>query len=216
MTPALAVALFLGLAGPCAAQAADASDFGQALAAHREGRAGQAAQLFRRLADAGDPEAQYNIAVLYLAGHGLPRNDREALYWAWRARLSGIAPAAALIARITAQQAGADMGPLADRLLNDLSEDLRHGEPRAVLGAATLAAQLRTPPDLGEAYFWQSLAAALDLPGTDRAALAALRDRTLSQLPPDQRDAAQDAVLHRFGDWCAANPVPPDACAAVR
>jgi TPR repeat protein len=41
----------------------------------------------------GDPEAQYNIAILYMKGLGVEQNDRTALLWFTRAAQQGMADA---------------------------------------------------------------------------------------------------------------------------
>lgn len=209
----LALALCLALAGgPVAADEPPAPEaqFAAALQAYHAGRRDEAATLFRRLADAGDPQAQYNLAVLYHTGHGLPRHDGEALFWAWRAKLGGLPQAAALARQLARDRQAEAMPALADRLMAGLQPALAAGDPRAAVGAAMIALELRSPPDRDEAIFWQSLAAALGLPGADTA-----RDRSLAELLPAERDGLQDRVLERFRNWCADHPAPPDACAAA-
>lgn len=45
------------------------------------------------LAEQGDPEAQYNIALLYMKGNGVEQSDRTALSWFTRAGEQGMADA---------------------------------------------------------------------------------------------------------------------------
>lgn len=206
---ALCLVLAAGMAGAQDQPAPDAQ-FARAMAAHRAGHNLEAAVLFRRLADAGDAEAQYNLAVLYHTGQGLPRHDGEAMFWAWRARLGGVGQAAALARQLAQDRPAGSMAALADRLLAGLQPALAAGDARAALGAAMIALELRSPPDRDEAIFWQSLAAVLGFPGAD-----ALRDRALAAVSPAERSAQQDRVLERFRAWCADHPAPPAVCAAA-
>jgi len=49
----------------------------------------EAYKIFSTLADQGIPEAQFNLALLYSNGLGVPKNYRLALYWSWQAHLNG-------------------------------------------------------------------------------------------------------------------------------
>ncbi len=203
---ATGLALALALSSPVLAD-----PFEDALAAYREGRTGHAAALFHQLALTGDGQAQYNLAVLFRVGQGLPRSDREALYWAWRARLSGVAQADRLQGLVSADLPAAERGPLVARLMEDLRPGLAAGDPAALLGAAALQGELADPPNLPEVWFWQALAATLGVPGAD-----VLRDATAAQMPDADRAGLQDGFLLRFGDWCKTAPTPPESCAFAR
>src|SRR5262249_59993469 len=48
-----------------------------------------AAQWYRRAADQGDQEAQWQLGRLYSAGQGVPRNEVEAVSWYRRAAAQG-------------------------------------------------------------------------------------------------------------------------------
>ena len=76
--------------------------FDAAVAAYRAGDVGAAFAQFLILARAEMPQAQFNLALLYRQGEGVPQNRREALYWAWRARIGGVAQAGALVSDLLA------------------------------------------------------------------------------------------------------------------
>jgi len=54
---------------------------------------GRAVAACRRLAESGDVVAEYNLALLYYAGQGLPQNDVEAARWFRKAAEQGDAQA---------------------------------------------------------------------------------------------------------------------------
>ena len=53
----------------------------------------EAYALWKPLAEQGDPDAQYNLGLLYMNGQGVEKNDRTALMWFTRAGQQGIADA---------------------------------------------------------------------------------------------------------------------------
>lgn len=195
-------ALLALLLAPGTVLAAEAPDpapatLAQAIDALRAGDAPQAATIFLALARNGDGDAQFNLALLYLEGVGVPQNAREALYWGWRARLSGIPAAPALLARL-ADEATPDLRQeTAERITADLEARIDAGEGRAMLERSVLLADLLPEPDLQGAYVWQALAAAL---GTPAAAQA--RDATLEKIDPKDRLAAQQAAIDQLATLC--------------
>ena len=64
------------------------SDFKTAVKHIEKKRYFEAYQIFSSLADQGIPEAQFNLALLYSNGLGVPKNYRLALYWSWQAHLN--------------------------------------------------------------------------------------------------------------------------------
>lgn len=202
----MAVVLAVALAAP-----ARADDFSVALAEAAAGRHGAAAAVFRRLAEEGDAEAAHNLAILFQTGRGVPQNLTEAAFWAWQARLSGIAASQSLIARIMPELPDDRRAAVAARLEANWRPLAQGGDGAAMLSLAAILLHARPEPDASEAHAWQSMAAALDVPG----ALAA-RDATLAMIPREDRLTVQDAALARFVDWCATHEKhPPAACLAT-
>ena len=64
------------------------SDFKAAVKHIEKKRFFEAFEIFSTLADRGIPEAQFNLALLYSNGLGVPKNYRLALYWSWQAHLN--------------------------------------------------------------------------------------------------------------------------------
>jgi TPR repeat protein len=71
-----------------AASAGDAS-FAQGKSAFAAGNKTQALGLFKQSADAGNPEAQYQLGVMYMKGWGVDASPEEAYRWFGRAEKSG-------------------------------------------------------------------------------------------------------------------------------
>ena len=201
--------LLLLSAAPLAAAPADAT-IPAAIQALRDGNPPEAAALFLTLARSGDGEAQFNLALLYLEGVGVPQNTREALYWGWRARLSGIPAAPALLSRL-AEAATPDLRTeTAARILTDLDPRITAGEGRAMLERSVVLSDLLPEPDLSGAYVWQALAAALGTPAAGSA-----RDATLARIDPKDRLAAQAAALDQLATLCAGAMLGQPICATL-
>ena len=64
------------------------SDFKTAVKHIEKKRFFEAYEIFSNLAYQGIPEAQFNLALLYSNGLGVPKNYRLALYWSWQAHLN--------------------------------------------------------------------------------------------------------------------------------
>ena len=61
------------------------ADFQTGLDAFNKGDYTTAAKEWRQLAEAGEPEAQFNLGLLFLDGHGVPQSPVEAANWFRRA-----------------------------------------------------------------------------------------------------------------------------------
>lgn len=195
---------------PAPAMATSAPNLAAAITELRAGRAPEGAQILLSLARSGDAEAQFNLALLYSEGVGVPQNDRESLYWGWRARLAGIAAAPALITRMEPATTPELRTELATRITADLEPRIAAGEGRAMLERSVLLQDLLPEPDLQSAYVWQALSAALGTPNA-----AAARDATLAQIAAKDRLAAQDAAIAMLRDLCAGEMQNHALCATL-
>ena len=58
-----------------------AADFATGLTAYQKGDYVTAAKEWRPLAEEGEASVQYNLALLYVDGHGVPQDYAEAVKW---------------------------------------------------------------------------------------------------------------------------------------
>jgi TPR repeat protein len=82
------------------AEPLNASDVSDAINAMRAGNFAEAYCVLKPYAEAGDPEAQYNIGWMYLNGYGLMMNDSKALEWWQRSSDQGYTDASFSIAML--------------------------------------------------------------------------------------------------------------------
>jgi TPR repeat protein len=71
-----------------------------ALKAQDNGDYQTALQLLQPLAERGDPQAELQIGTLYLWGHGIPRDDTEAVRWFRASAEQGYGPAQVTLGRM--------------------------------------------------------------------------------------------------------------------
>jgi len=69
------------------------ADFHAGLDAYKKGDYVTAAKEWRMGADSGDAQAQFNLGLLYLDGHGVPQSYAEAAKWFHRAAEQDYGPA---------------------------------------------------------------------------------------------------------------------------
>lgn len=178
-----------------------ASDVATALSLVRAGQPGEAVGILRQLAENGDTVAQVNLAVLHARGEGVPLNDMEAAYWAWRARLMGerraVGPSDLILERLPDRA----RNQVAARLASDLEEIASLGQMQALVALGRLETQVRQPPRPRRAALWYTLAAAFDVPFA-----RALREATITDLSPAVSLNVQTQALDAFADWCMRVP----------
>ncbi|WP_159082500.1 tetratricopeptide repeat protein [Paragemmobacter aquarius] len=209
MRLALALSALLTLPAQAQAQVTETPDFRRAIAAARAGDTATAAALFLPLARGGDAQAQFNLALLFFDGRGLPQNHAEALYWAWRARLSGRPEAQALIARMVDAATPDLRKALAARITADLDPRVKAGEGRAMLELSFVLLDILPEPDLVSAYVWQALSAAFETPNA-----VAARNATFARLDPKDRPKAQEMAMGQLKTLCQSGLADP-VCAAL-
>jgi cell division septation protein DedD len=200
-------AALLSLTGAAAAQ-----DVQSGIAAWQAGDYAKAVGEWRPLADAGNADAQFNLAQAYRLGRGVPQNLNLAEQWFERA------------ARQRHEQAGASLGLLlfqngrAREAMPWIQAAAQRGDPRAqyVFGTALFNGDVLRR-DLPRAYAMMSAAAAQGFPQA-QAQLGEME----RQLAPADRERGQQ-LLAEIGAPAPAQapiaqprPVPPVQVAQVQ
>ncbi|MBR9649646.1 tetratricopeptide repeat protein [Thalassovita aquimarina] len=200
--------LVLGAALSAAAQPAQPNAFAEAVQAAREGQAAQAVRMFRTLAQDRNGEAQYNLAVLYARGTGVPQSAEMALYWAWRARFSGVKKAKMLTSYLMRGATPDLMKKVQKRLSEDLIQSINDGHKEAMLALGRVYLELTDPADPELALVWFTIAAALQQPHA-----STWRDVVARKLDQEQRLTAQERAANLYQQWCDGHGLDhPDLC----
>src|SRR6266853_1179907 len=117
------ILLVLVMAVLCGAARADLFT---AQVAYAKGDYGRAFKDYRELAELGQPQAQYNLAVMYAKGQGARQSELNAYAWASLAAEGGYA-----LGKTLADKLRPELAPGSEKL----AEDIRAPFSRAVLDA---------------------------------------------------------------------------------
>ncbi len=138
---------------------ADAVGLDEGIAAVEQGDYAKAAEIFRPLAEAGDAEAQYNLAILYRSGHGVEKDLEKSRQWLLQAAKQGIAAAQYHLGYMYDTGEGAEQNDNYAFLWYRKAAE--QGHPKAQTNLGVLYANgSGVAQDLKLAYVWFNLAAA--------------------------------------------------------
>ena len=169
--PFLVAAFLSAAAGHGPVMAADL--LAEGAAAFETGNYGEAASIWRPLAEEGDPKAQFNLGLLHETGRGVTGDPAEAAMWYERAARQGVTQAQLNLAALHQTGRGVAQDPAEALYWLEVAAQLGEGAAReqAVAAAAELAPLLED----GEAQAAQSRASAfaprLEEPPIQRAAV---------------------------------------------
>lgn len=184
-----------------------ADQFGDAVAAYKAADYSTAYGLFHRLAQREHAQAQLNIATLTARGDGIIQSDKDALYWAWRARLAGAAEAIPTIQYLTSRTTPDDQSAVAQQLRFAYMDQFEKGDVRAAFKLGRTLNEVYAPRDIQAAYVWFAIAAALDVPYAK-----ALRETMSVELDTVTRAKSQDEATLRLTRWCLRQDEKPMVC----
>ena len=184
------VALSCIFSGP---SSAEKSDFTKAVDLVKEKKYVKAFDIFERLAQGHDPDAQFNTAVLLRKGIGRPSNYPDALQWAWLAELGGNSRAAELREELIDLMPEEQLDPVRNRVKSVLQRRMDAGESVVILQMANYHLRVEAEPDYKYAYALRSLAAALSIKNA-----VELRDEIEPELEPADLIDAQSIAAQLF------------------
>jgi len=182
---------------------AERSEFSKAAELIREKQFIAAFDIFVRLAEAHDHDAQFNTAVLLRKGIGRPSNYPEALKWAWLAELGGNLRAVELSAELIDLIPEEELDKVRNQVKAVLQSRMDAGDSLAILQMANFHLIVLAEPDYKNAYALRSLAAAINI-----KAAGTLRDEIEPELEPKDLVEAQTLAKKLFTDqtWVLEAP----------
>ncbi len=83
----------LSLLGAVSIAQAEDSSMKRSFDAAEKGEFKKAVDIWKMLAEQGDPQAQFNLGLMYHSGLGMPQNEKEAVRWYHKAAEGGYAAA---------------------------------------------------------------------------------------------------------------------------
>ena len=174
---------------------AEKSEFTKAAELIREKKFIAAFDIFMRLAEAHDHDAQFNTAVLLRKGIGRPSNYPEALKWAWLAELGGNLRAAELRTELMEFVPEEELDKVRNRVKAVLQIRMEEGDSLVILQMANFHLSVLEEPDYKNAYALRSLAAAINI-----KTAGMLRDEIEPELEPKDLVEAQKIAKKLFAD----------------
>ena len=196
----LSLSLILCIATPALAEK---SEFTKAAELIREKQFIAAFNIFVRLAEAHDHDAQFNTAVLLRKGIGRPSNYPEALKWAWLAELGGHLRAAELRTELMEFVPEEELEKVRNRVKAVLQIRMEEGDSLVILQMANFHLSVLEEPDYKNAYALRSLAAAINI-----KTAGMLRDEIEPELELKDLVEAQTIAKKLFTDrtWVLETP----------
>ena len=145
---------------------------------------------FKLLANAGLPEAQFNLAILNLNGLGVPKNFKKALYWSWYAYLNNHETAFAQVEAIYPSITEALRDEVATQVIDELLALANSGDQLSALKLGQTYTQLLVVPDFKSAYVWLSIAQAYGVEGVTELLENTTKQLTVEEVLQQQDEAA--------------------------
>ena len=153
----------------------------------------KAVLIFEAHANAMQPDAQYNLAVLLKSGKGRPQDFRQALVWSWLAQLGEVEQAEELARDLLDMLQEDSIEEARAQVLERIQQGIDSGDRNAVLKMARYQQQIVDEPDPGQIYVWYAVAAALDIKGASEA-----RDEAFDDIDDDQIVTLQEEARSHF------------------
>ena len=169
------------------------SDFKNAVKHIEKKRFFEAYEIFSSLADQGIPEAQFNLALLYSNGLGVPKNYRLALYWSWQAHLNDHETAISRVNIIYDLIDEKLRNSVAQTITDEMLLIAQSGDRAAPLKLGRTYLGLFVEAQYKPAYLWFSISQAY---GEERA--SAFMEEAASQMTLEEVLAQQEEAQKAF------------------
>ena len=169
------------------------SDFKTAVKHIEKKRFFEAFEIFSTLADRGIPEAQFNLALLYSNGLGVPKNYRLALYWSWQAHLNDHETAINSVKTIYDLIDEKLRNSVAQTIIDEMLLIAQSGDRAAPLKLGKTYLGLFVEAQYKPAYLWLSISQAY---GEERA--SAFMEEAASQMTLEEVLAQQEEAQKAF------------------
>lgn len=170
---------------------------------------GTAFKLFLPLAEAGDPEAQHNLAMLYRTGRGVEKDLTVSARWFRRAAERGVADAQYYLGHLYDTGEGVEQSAKYAFVWYRKAAEQGQGLAQINLGVMYANGQ-GVEPDQEEAYLWFHVAAA-------QGYKAAFENRSMlgKNLQPERLDALQERMQQYFQKYVMPFERPSSARSTV-
>lgn len=126
----------------------------------------EAINIFEKLAEDNESDAQYNLALLLKSGRGRPQNYKSSLKWAWLALLGSIEEANQLVDEIRDIMPDQTMRVIRAEVKNYIQTRAEKGNRSAIIQMGDYFLIVPEKPEYKNAYLWFVIAAAFQIEGS--------------------------------------------------
>ena len=135
-------------------------EFTEAVNAVKEKKYELAADIFEKLAEEGDIDAQFNYAILVRNGLGRAQNYSEALYWTWLSYAGGLEKADKVLDKILELVPEESHEQIRERVLLFILNKINSGDTSSLLNFGKYYLNILPEEDYNKSYLFYSIAAA--------------------------------------------------------
>ena len=135
-------------------------EFTEAVNAVKEEKYELAADIFEKLAEEGDIDAQFNYALLTRIGLGRAQNYSQALYWSWLSFAGGLEKADKVLEKILELVPEAAHQEIRDKVSVFILNKINAGNRKALLHYGKFYLDILPEEDYNKAYLFYTIASA--------------------------------------------------------
>ena len=134
--------------------------FTEAVNAVKEKKYELAADIFEKLAEEGDIDAQFNYAILTRNGLGRAQNYSQALYWSWLSFAGGLEKADKVLEKILELVPEAAHQEIREKVSVFILNKINSGDRKALLHFGKFYLDILPEKDYNKSYLFYSIASA--------------------------------------------------------
>jgi hypothetical protein len=126
----------------------------------------EAIDIFEKLADNYESDAQYNLALLLKSGRGRPQDYSNSLKWGWLALLGSIEAADKLVGEITSMMPEPNLRAIRKEVKEYIQSRAEKGNRTAISQMGDYFLTVPEKPEYKDAYLWFVIASAFQIEGS--------------------------------------------------
>jgi len=144
---------------------------------------------FEKLSEMGYAKAQYNLAVIFYKGLGVPQNFKKSYYWSMMSDLNGQKEAKQLLNKCEKKVNNESKKEIEIEIKDNLERSINEGKVFAVIPLAKWYLSTPKKPDYNNSYLWLSVASALNIKNSTEARNTIFKKIKKNDLDDIQKEA---------------------------
>ena len=124
---------------------------------------------FEKLSEMGDSRSQYNLAIIFYKGQGVPQNFKLAYFWSMMSNLHGQKEGKKIVNESLKKISKSNKDEIDTEIKENLENYINDGKIFAIIPFARWYLIVPKKPDYNNSYLWLSVASALDIKNSRKA-----------------------------------------------